>query len=315
MSLKQFLVTLALIIGSFPLVIEQADAQTKPPNSEVVPQELVQRLLNAYTGKQLQLLVGQLPKELPTNLPLPNGAKVAASIIYNNADKQESFEIFLDASQSPEQVQAFYREQLLSAGWQSLDAFSRTANRGFVSTDSTLPERSTFCKTSIGPFLSIITRRWSNTFTDVSLLLNSGFLILSAGHSYNNANNPCSDKFRQRYLNAAERFDIAPMPLLSAPPKTSISVSPYGSGVGNDSLISKATLKTELDSQALASHYEAQFKQAGWTRIDAKSGKSLILSVWMLKDKKGKSWQAILTLTKNDSQPSQYSASAIVSQL
>lgn len=315
MSLKQFLITLALIIGYFPLVIEPADAQTKVPNSEVVQQELVQRLLNAYSGKQLQLLVGRLPEKLPTNLPMPNGAKVAASIIYNNTDQQESVEIFLDASQSPEQVQAFYREQLLSTGWQSLDTISGTANRGFVSTDSTSPERSTFCKTSTGPILSIVTRRWSNAFTDVRLLLNSGFLILSTGDSRHNANNPCSDTFRQLYLNVSRQFNLVPMPLLSSPPKTSVSVSLYESGIGTDSFISKATLKTELDSQALASHYETQFKQAGWTLIDAKSGRLLTLSVWTLKDKEGKSWQGILTLTKNDSQPSQYSATSVVSRL
>ncbi len=294
--LRLRLITLSLI--STLLVIGQANAQTPAPSTGTLSSQLVERLLG-LNGDQGKLVVGRLPDNLPVNLPLPDGAKVDASISRGNMPGQGFYEIFVDANQSPDQVQAFYQQRLSAAGWQSKTNFPLIDNKGFISSVAMGITRSSFCKGSQGPLLSISAKPVPNSPTDVRLNLisnNSGFL--------------CNSSPRPPYING----NGVPMPKLSPAPNTTVSTNGF-SGGGMNTLTSSARIDTQLDGQALANYYQKLFQQAGWMRWDSKQNGSLNWSIWKFQDKEGKFWQGTLTITKVQGKTNQYSALAVVSQI
>src|SRR5258706_6920398 len=78
-----------------------------------------------------QLLPGQLPDQLPVEIPLPEVSRVLGSLIRN----PESIDMLLDTHLSPEQVLTFYRQRMQDAGWQTTDIY-RPNRGGFMSSGS-----------------------------------------------------------------------------------------------------------------------------------------------------------------------------------
>jgi hypothetical protein len=288
---------LLILLIIVTLVIGQAKKAKTAPENETLPRNLVLRLLDYSPFSEessTQLLVGQLPKQLPVELPLPDGAKVVASIMRQT----DNFQIILDTPQSSEQVQAFYQQRLAAAGWQNINEPLFT-QRGFSSSQANLSTPIAFCTDRAGgASLLIVTKTQQQLPTDVRINLNT-----------NQRNSGC--EANQRVALLQERLDKVPFPNLPAPPKT--QVQPKGSGgSGREHWYSIATLVSQSDIQALITHYENQFKQAGWTKLDAKQSEAIAWSSWTIKDKEGKFWQGVLNLRKVEGKPNNYSASAIV---
>ena len=274
------------------LSLRQANAQKPVASNETLPRDLVLRLLNysgglIYSGGEVQqLLVGRLPNQLPVKLPLPDKAQVIASVVREPAN----FEILLEVAQPPEQVQTFYREQLKAAGWQKPAAFGDL--KGFVSFDFA-PEPK-FCKSSRGPELNIsVNPTQKATISEVRLNLN--------------ASSASGSLCEKPYI-----VDV-PLPTLSAPPNT--LTNPKGAGGSNEHMDSSAILETKLDSQTLVGHFSAQFKGAGWRQQDSGQSGPMGWSFFTLKNKKGQSWQGMLSITQFAGKPNQYFASASVFRL
>jgi hypothetical protein len=283
-------------------------AQMPTVGNESLSRNLVLRLLER-SASGVQILEGRLPLGLPVELPLPDQTQVLGSVV----DPKEDFQILLDVGQSPEQVIAFYRERLLAAGWRKPEPGplpSRFSSpRGFVQTrpenglhvvEFTTPlvpiedgdrtriiRTDVFCKGSFGP-LFISARPMPKAPTDVRLQYLSGF------------NSVCSP-------NAINEILEAPIPPLTPPSNTTVSLR--GGGGSYDDWESRAMLETELDVQALAAHYAAQLQRVGWTQRDNGHSELVTWSNWLLKDKKGQSWQGMLNLVKVEGKTNQYLAS------
>lgn len=281
-------------------------AQMPTVGNESLSRNFVLRLLDR-SASGVQILEGRLPPQLPVELPLPDQTQVLGSVV----EPKEDFQILLDVGQSPEQVIAFYRERLLAAGWRKPEPGplpSRFSSpRGFVQTrpedrlevelatptvpiedgDTTRVRRAdVFCKGSFGP-LFISARPMPKAPTDVRLNL-----YLSSFNSY------CSQ------LN--ERSEV-PLPPLTPPSNTKVEIR--GGGGNPNNWESEAMLETELDVQALAAHYTAQLQRFGWTRRDSGHSELVAWSNWLVKDKKGQSWQGILNLSQVEGKTNQYFAS------
>lgn len=301
----RFLLVLALIVIT-TLALGQAKAQMPTARNESLSRNLVLRLLN-WPASGVQILEGRLPLRLPVELPLPDQTQVLGSVV----GPKEDVQILLDVGQSPEQVVAFYRERLLAAGWTKPEPEpKRFSSIGFVQTrpenglesvdfatpmvvaengDITRAGRTdVFCKGSYGP-LFIKARPMPQAPTDVRLNL-----YLSSFNSY------CS-------LNRINEMREVPLPPLTPPSNTKVELRDGGGS--NDYWQSMAMLETELDVQALAAHYTAQLQRVGWTRRDSSQSELAAWSNWLLKDKKGQSWQGMLNLIKVEGKANQYFAS------
>lgn len=311
MSYWRFLLVLALMILS-TLILEPAKAQILTSDKETLSRKLVLRLLNWPTG-EVQILEGRLPERLPVSLPLPEQTQVLGSVVGPKQDVQ----ILLDVGQSPEQVVAFYREQLLASGWRKPESEPlQFSERGFMQTrpedglesvDLATPlvaeqngeitrarRTEVFCKGSEGP-LYIEVSPMLKAPTDVRL--NLYFSSFNAYCSSNRMN---------------EMWEVQ-LPPLKPPPNTKVEMR--GGRPSNDYQESRAVLETRLDAQALAAHYATQLERAGWKRRDAGQSQLSNWSNWLLKDKKGQSWQGVLHLIKVEGKANQYSASVSVFRL
>lgn len=80
--------------------------------------EFVQRYFSPiYPGagdNEKRILIGSLPDDLPIDLPLPEGARVVATVMESSAFTL----VILDALQTPDEVEAFYAQSLADLGWQ-----------------------------------------------------------------------------------------------------------------------------------------------------------------------------------------------------
>ncbi len=279
-------------------------AQMPTDGNESLSRNFVLRLLNG-SASGVQILERRLPPRLPVELPLPDQTQVLGSVV----GPKEDVQILLDVGQSPEQVIAFYRERLLAAGWRKPEREPlRFSSGGFV---QTRPENGlevefetsavrvedgdrtrvigndVFCKGSFGP-LFIEARPTPKAPTAVRLNL-----YLSSFNSM------CSP-------NAINEVEV-PLPTLTPPSNTKVSLG--GGGGSYDDWESRAMLETKLDVQALAAHYTAQLQRVGWTQRDNGHSELATWSNWLLKDKKGQSWQGMLNLVKVEGKTNQYLAS------
>jgi hypothetical protein len=226
--------------------------------------ELAMRLLAPqYTGapsaEEVQLLIGELPDNLPLELPLPDGARVLGSLVRGDT------EIVLDATQSPEEVIDFYREQLTAAGWEEPE--EPDFSGGFVS--SGVGNGISLCQSKKGPRFSLRTLESDTGLTDVRLNLSDG------RHS------GCD-------MDVGYMGEESKIPNLVAPP--GVQQWGGGGGGGGDNFYTSADVETELSSRELAKHYTEQLKAAGWTLLTQGEGESVAFSNWSFEDEHGDAW-------------------------
>lgn len=260
------------------LCLIPASSKAQLPN-EAVPRRLVERLLG-FPDSKSQLLIGELPKNLPVALPIPEKAEILGSIVYAG----RGYQILLDAVQPSEQVEAFYRDRLKAEGWsppRELPAFG-----GFASGNYRNPDL--YCKSTDGPALSLTIHPRENSFTPVNLTVNGG----QQGQVMCRSPFPESD------------FPNSPLPPLYDPEDTEVVSS--GSGGGGDQFYSSAGITTKLSSQALFSNYAAQLKKAGWTQQANGQEGGLNWSIWRFQDQKKQPWQAIMTFTQVEGKSGEY---------
>lgn len=257
---------------------EQTDGQessismntdTSSPNTDSGEQlfrELAMRLLvppyfGGPEGGEIQLLTGELPDNLPLEVPLPDGARVIGSFI--RGDK--STEIVLDAPQSPEDVLNFYEERLIAAGWEKPE--SPGLSGGFVSSD--IANGTSLCQSKKGPRFSVSTRENETRLTDVRLSLSNG---------------------RHSGCNMSTDYMGPEGPIPDLVPPTGARQWGGSGGGGDDSFYTSAELETELASAEVAKHYTEQLNAAGWTLLSSADADEVAWSSWSFEDEHGDVW-------------------------
>lgn len=243
--------------------------------------QLVARLLS-LPGDSIQVIAGQLPEQLPVALPLPDGVQVIGSVVR----EQNDFQILFDVALSPQQVKAFYRQQLLDAGWKEQESFSEL-NKGFANLSALkgfADQETKFSYESQGAELVIETLCEPNNPTFVKCTLN----------------------LKIDYSLSAHTRNLAPLPPLESPPN--VQVHSRGTKGSTKQYSSQAQLETELDAKVLIAHYADQFEQAGWTQRDSGQDGALIWSSWTLLDNKEQSWLGLLNIMKIGGLSNQYFA-------
>jgi hypothetical protein len=273
------------------------DTNLSNPESYVAMlQELALRLTTSpfdQRTQQPQLFVGQLPGNLPFELPIPAGSRIVGSL----ARGPEHIDMVLDVPLAPEQALAFYKEQMQAAGWgepeQPMGPMMRAG--GFVHTHlSAFSNNALFCKGSRGPALRFMAWAGQAGVTDVRLSLN-----------LDEQNSPCGESARtrrQQHMHAMGLESLIP-PLT---PPAGTQQRGGGGGGGGDSWYSTATLEADGDLATLAAHYADQLEKAGWTRTDGGQSGPGAWHTWTFQDEDQEPWQGMFFMLKTPGREREY---------
>ena len=216
--------------------------------------DLAERLLDHYyhadtdTDKP-QLFLGELPSDLPADIPVPEGMVLLGGLRRVSPWWSEpNAQIILEAEAEPEGVYAACRAHLAGSEW-SEKRRHRAERGGFVSTGSGVRSL-TFFLSPRGPALlvSAYRRREAGT-TEVRLRLEGS-----------RRDSPCSD---DHDCYAYDERSVLPALF---PPEGVAQISGGGVG-GSGSEANYAHLRIGVSPAALAGHYSAQLEEAGWSRV------------------------------------------------
>lgn len=255
-------------------------AQPVPVERTNQLRELAERLLSPrYSnplGQQtaIQLLVGQLPSNLPLKLPIPPGATLLGSSVRSQGNqKLAGADIILDAPGTAEEVLSFYQKELQTQGWKAQTNFPGGPGEFGFQPNSVLVNE-VFCKGSTGPLLGISIDPQSTGPSQVRINLETN-------------QNSCAHLSSP---NPRPYPDMQRIPLLYAP--KGATIQSLGGGGTGDRWSSDAVAETNLSAVQLEEHFAQQLKQAGWQQTASGDNPSLAWSTWTLPGE-GK-WQGFL---------------------
>jgi hypothetical protein len=259
--------------------------------------QLVTRLLSqqfGYAGateKEPQLLVGRIPLDFPIALPLPDDTHIIGSVVSRRLTS-----IMYDTQVSSDDVMDLYYQRMAALGWEAVNMptvadrqQARMQHGGFQHNSRRRPTNhyEIFMKDEQGPGLTVTTGQAPDGLTSVQVGL----------HTYEHPEQ--SPLFHRRY----GLFSMIP-PLY--PPEGDYQRSGGGSS-GNGAAHTTATLTSGLDLPAVAAHYNAQLREAGWvSSSDGGTGKEAAWSVWRFTDKDGQPWQGIFIALTHPDTPHDY---------
>jgi hypothetical protein len=247
-------------------------------------------------GERVQFWLGELPNELPIELPLPDQSQVVASL----QQEQAAFTILIQAPQPPLLIQSWYSNRLRALGWlqwqssenlTSLVMFHMLGDPAVGQRDAPVSSL-TFCYRPQSLTLILKFRPTTNNATSVKLEL-SGNSVFSS---------PCHEEWERNMLN------LLPIPQLVPPPGTHALRGRHLSG-SNKALKSEFRLQTSCSSDLLLAHYNTQLAQSGWTQQAGAKQDRLLWSAWTLHDQRNQSWQLLLSFLADSSHSDQYTAS------
>jgi len=229
-------------------------------------EELATRLMEPLDPgvlQEVQLLVGQLPDNMPIDLPIPDDARIIGSMIQG----RKNINIVLDVNLTPEQVLDFYRESMAAGNWSEIEQ-----RRGFAFNEIKI----VMCQNNNDPPLTIRAYPVDSGLTDVRL-------NIETDPEYS----PC------KACRETEDNWLKPLPTLVAPSDS--KEFNQGSGTSRSDFVSTSiTMETSMNSSVLVAHYGDQFKAANWTKQADGDSASFAWSTWTLRDEDALTWRAFL---------------------
>jgi hypothetical protein len=262
------------------------------PNPNLTETDLLELALRLATypddsrTQNAQLLPGQLPDQLPVDIPFPEGSRVLGSLIRN----PESINVLLDTHLSPEEVLTLYRQRMQAAGWQTTDIY--IPNRGgFMSSGSrSRGGNETFYQGLRDPVLTVNALGSSTVWGDDGNRNRSGpALTINAFTGKRNLtdvrlnlemNGPFPPGPPPHMRGRLSRNIFSLLPALEAPE----GANQMGGGGGSspNSAHAEVTLETNTDLSTLAAHYKTQLEQAGCVITEEGQNGPLAWNTWTL---------------------------------
>jgi hypothetical protein len=242
--------------------------------------EFVQRwLAPVYPGASggvTRVWLGRLPESMPVEVPVPEGARIIASV-----QEPEGFnQIVFDVELTSGEVTEFYTQTLTAAGWQPAP---QDTQGGFVGPGD-FPSR--FCRENGDGYLEVWSLDPAEGPTDVRLNL-----YMSAASCFYQERGPGS---------MDEGMSL--IPSLEAPAGTQMLGGGSGSS-GDGSAYISTDLESSLTAEALLEHYNAQLAAAGWKLVDQGVTPVVAWSTWKLADEDGHEWGGTLIVMEGHLRP------------
>lgn len=256
---------------------------------ETLLKSFVERWMNldySGVGAGATLLLGQLPKDLPLDLPLPEGARVIGSV---TNEVLGGAQLYLTLPFTPTQAIAYLTAELADDSFQPLK-FPDDALDVFK--PATLPQQAMLCSEPLGVSLSIHTAQSPDdaSQSDVVIALTTYQDDACKAMLY-----PQTDG--QKLL-----------PSLIAPAGAQIGGgSGGGSGGSNTSAYAQINISIDLSASELAEHYNALLRQAGWTLLKQSASDDVAWSSWQFEDERQRVWAGTLTVSRPPAQANAFS--------
>lgn len=269
------------------------DEQTNPRanDGDTSLRELALALLAAQYGAtegaaEPRLLVGQLPPDLPYELPVPEGGRVLGTLLHRNPT------VALDAPLEPDQALAFFGERLTAAGW-SAQQDMPPRHGGFM--HSTMGNRAFgyFYLGEDGPAVNVLAFATPSGRTAIHLNLRTEGGATAFGGLPSGP--------RQRRM-GPDIWRI--LPPIAPPPRS--QQWQEGGNSGGDRVSSSARLETDLDLPTVAAHYIAQLEKGGWQRRNSDEHDPVAWSTWTFQDEDKEPWSGLFIILKHPDMPRRY---------
>jgi hypothetical protein len=267
---------------------EQTQQRSDSSGGEDALRELAVRLLTFHhsllvAGQQVQepqLLVGQLPPDLPVELPLPEGSRLLGSLAVENPM------IAIETQLAGEDAVAFYRERLTAAGWIAQEEQFGPMQGGFVQSSRSDHSMATFFTSDDRFMLMVMSAPAPGGRTTVQLTLQGE-----------------ATEFRPRMRPNRPDFMVVLPPIHG--PKGAMQM-PGGGGAGPDHVDTSATLESDLDLAAVSAHYLGELAHVGWQQLDAGASGPVAWSTWSFTDQDSAAWQALLLILQRPGRHGEY---------
>lgn len=214
--------------------------------------------------------IGRTPKDVPYDLPAPEGSRVIGSITGNWVE----YMLIYASSLSAESIQEFYAQSLIDKGWK--EAPMNQGSGGFVSgTNSFLG----YCYGEGEAFLTLETPSITEESTSVRLSLDT-----TPEPSVCNPD-----------PNAGSLY-IDLIPTLRAPK----GVTTQGGSAGGSDRSAEVTagLKGNLSAAELVDFYNEQLVATGWEMQNSSQGEGAAWSNWTFQDSEGTDWIGTLMVAE-----------------
>jgi hypothetical protein len=237
-------------------------------------------------------LVNKLPARLPSQFPLPADARVIGSLLRHPS---QDMQILLESSLPWQQIQRFYRKHFEAEGWRDqISESSKQMNFGFE--PNSLMQVAFLCKPGhkLRPYIT--TLPLTNGLTSVSVSLTYAEATdCNTEYVGGVGQDATAAKKQADQMQQETNARLEPLPRLSPLPDSEV-VSGGAQGQLNQSLQSSALISVSEPFETLAAHYKAQMQKTGWTQQASLSHPIGASSLWLKKDRKQQTWQAVLTL-------------------
>jgi hypothetical protein len=266
---------------------------------EAAVRELLARVVGGspYPDQESIVYVGSLPKELPFDLTLPEGAKIIGSVDYGTPGYVQ---VMLDSNQTPDDVVKFFGESLTAHDWTIFENYP--VGSGFVSEPQS---GANYCYKNDQAMLNINAQA-SDTITHVLLYINvagEGFTVCNKDGEGGGPGEPYT---LLPQLQTPDGVELLPQ---------GSSGGGGGGGPGYRSASVSAYLGSELRIGEIAAAYNQQLQDAGWEAVRSEDGDSMAFSGWTLIDKDGKPWSGTFLLTASPAAENEYLAQVIIQEM
>ena len=277
---------------------EPAAAQAPPADASLL-RELAERLIAApYPSMPsqvplptVQLLPGQIPSDLPLNLPLPPDARLIGTVVRTLPGGPTSeasmamgpvapgATVVLDAPGSREALLTLYEGALAQQGWRVAQGGSPFP--GGFQTAFGGGGGLTYCQSESGPWLSVNVYPRASGPNDVRLTVGTNAGACSI---------PMPPVPRAAIPRAAEL-----LPRL-VPPSGVVMQPVGGGGGGSHRWSSEAAAETSRPATELEAHFAQQMTAAGWVRQTGGIAGWMAWSAWAMLQEGD--WQALLLVAE-----------------
>ena len=258
------------------------DHDNPPPSVQIIGgdeaalREFMERWFIPFDPERMPdpviISIGSLQEGMPVILPMPDDARLLATVTGQWAD----YALVLDTALPPNEVQTFYEQSLLADGWQLPERIGM--DTGFVSQ----PTPKGYCFDDGNIFLSINASLVADGMTDLRLDL------YTEPDAY-----MCQDGDVMGYT--PKHFSLIP----SLTSLAGVQLSESGTGGSDSSAETRSQLRTELSAAELAADYNNQLEAAGWQALAQEEGGGAAWSTWSLTDEDGEIWSGMLFIVES----------------